>query len=90
MGIPHTEPVDFWILSGLLCAFIGWHLGEHRGVRSEGVVLGLVLGPLGLLLLVAFRPRVTPAEARARRQAAIEYMARVRDEQTTNSERSWR
>lgn len=53
------------------CALIGIPLGRWKGRRLAGVLAGLLLGPLGLLALLALP---ATAEARIRRE-----QRRIRD-----------
>jgi hypothetical protein len=46
----------WWAAGGFLFAIIGWFVGATRGHGCIGFLLGLVLGPLGLIITL-FLPR---------------------------------
>ena len=45
------------ILAAIVCGVIGALIGEPRDERGRGAGLGLLLGPLGLLILVLTMPK---------------------------------
>jgi hypothetical protein len=47
-----------WLISGnLLFAIIGLLLGNSKGIGCAGFLLGLFLGPLGLIILLFWKGR---------------------------------
>lgn len=60
MGTP-----QFIIIDALICLIIGGAIGSSRGRGGDGVLLGLLLGPLGVLLALTLKPTVEYAAARA-------------------------
>ncbi|MCC7479353.1 hypothetical protein IT575_12975 [bacterium] len=47
-----------WLVSGnVLFAIIGWLLGNSKGTGCAGFLLGLFLGPLGLIILLLWKGR---------------------------------
>lgn len=53
----------------VVCLFLGMIIGSAKGVTGLGLILGLLLGPLGVLIVA--RMKATP-EVQAKRTLAIE------------------
>jgi hypothetical protein len=49
----------------VLFAALGWYIGEQRGRGSLGLILGLFLGPIGLLIVAVMEPAETRRGLRA-------------------------
>lgn len=52
-----------------VCLFVGMIIGSAKGFAGLGLFLGLLLGPLGVLIVAIMKP--TP-EVQARREQAVE------------------
>jgi F0F1-type ATP synthase assembly protein I len=52
-----------------VCTFIGWVIGSVKGQGAAGLILGLLLGPLGILAALIIKPAVA---VQARRDVALE------------------
>lgn len=48
-----------------LCALFGYWMGDQKGRGGSGFFAGLILGPLGLLCILAMRPSQHELERRA-------------------------
>ena len=51
MGTTETI-IAFWTTGGLICAIIGFFLGARNNASCWGCILGLLLGPIGLIITV--------------------------------------
>jgi hypothetical protein len=60
-----------FVLFMILCGFIGRAVGLNKGFAGLGFVLGLLLGPIGILI-VAVMPRTPEAEALHEHERAME------------------
>lgn len=40
------------IVIGLICAAVGWWIGDRKGRPFLGFILGLILGIIGLLIML--------------------------------------
>lgn len=66
-----TDPTSYYavaLIGWLVCFIIGAGIGSSKGKGGEGALLGLLLGPLGLILIALSTP--TP-EVLAQRAAAV-------------------
>lgn len=45
------------VVASLACGVLGMFIGAAKGMQNAGLLLGLLLGPLGLLILVLWRPK---------------------------------
>ena len=45
---------------GMVCAVLGAHIGRRKGVAGLGFLLGLLLGPIGLLIIAVMPPGPPP------------------------------
>ena len=54
-----------WAMVCVACAFLGMTIGETKGRRVGGFVLGLLLGVFGLVIIAVMSP--TTGSARSRR-----------------------
>jgi hypothetical protein len=45
-----------YALGAVLCGLIGYAVGQSKGKAAEGLLLGLILGPLGWLVLILLYP----------------------------------
>jgi hypothetical protein len=61
-----------------LCCIIGGAIGAGRGQGSQGAILGLLLGPLGVLLCLTMK--TTPEYAAARAEAIEAERRKLRGE----------
>lgn len=61
--------LQFIVTDALICLVIAGAIGSSRGRGGDGVLLGLVLGPLGVLLALTLK---TSPEFAAARAEAIE------------------
>jgi len=67
--------VAFWII----CAFIGLAIGSSKGQAAAGFLLGLLLGPVGLLIALIMKPSI---QVQAQRAEAVDFeRARIREQQ---------
>lgn len=41
--------VAFW----LICGLIGWYIGDTKGRPGDGFALGVLLGPIGIIVIAA-------------------------------------
>lgn len=62
----------------LICCIIGAAIGSGRGQGGAGALLGLLLGPLGVLLCLTMK--TTPAAAAARAEAIEAERAKLRSQ----------
>ena len=53
------------VADAFVCFLIGAAIGTGRGRGGDGALLGLILGPLGLLIALTLKPTVEVAAARA-------------------------
>ncbi len=67
------------LLIWLLSALIGWNFGARRHTRrgAEGLLLGLFLGPVGLVVLAALGP--SRAARREQIDELVDAASRARD-----------
>ncbi len=49
------------ILIWVACAGLGYAIGNSKGRGTEGIVLGLLLGVIGLIIVACLKPKVQPA-----------------------------
>jgi uncharacterized protein YqgC (DUF456 family) len=68
-----------------ICCIIGSAIGSSRGRGGDGALLGLLLGPLGVILALALKS--TPAYAAARAEAIEAERAKLRAERDGTDER---
>ena len=67
-----------YVAVDVICLFLGMIIGGSKGFTGLGLFLGLVLGPLGVLIVAVMKP--TP-EVQAKREMAVEAeRARLRDQ----------
>ncbi len=64
------------IATSVICSLIGAGIGSSRGQGGAGFWLGLLLGPIGLLLCLIMK--TTPAVAAARLEAIEAERAKLR------------
>lgn len=66
LGVHHTRGSNMsttMVLIWVLCAIAGMLLAPHRRQTPvQGFLLGLLLGPLGLLIILVFPPRKKKSE----------------------------
>lgn len=72
------------IVDAVICCIIGAAIGSNRGQGNQGALLGLFLGPIGVLLCLTMKPTVEYAAARA--EAIEAERARIRAEQGQTGE----
>lgn len=53
------------VVVAVVCCLIGGAIGGGRGQGGAGALLGLFLGPIGLLLCLTMKPTAAYAAARA-------------------------
>lgn len=53
------------VIDAVICCIIGAAIGSGKGQGGAGFWLGLVLGPLGVLLCLTMKPTAAYAAARA-------------------------
>ena len=70
------------IVAWLICVGLAWLIGHNKGEPSTGVVLGLLFGPLGLVLLL-FVPNNHDAKVRR-----VEQRLRIEEEARRRLNRS--
>jgi len=58
-----------YVAIDVVCLFLGMIIGGSKGFTGLGIFLGLVLGPLGVLIVAVMKP--TP-EVQAKREMAVE------------------
>lgn len=47
--------MTIWIISAIICALIGYNMGDKRSVGAgAGMLIGLLLGIIGILILLFF------------------------------------
>lgn len=51
-----------WLIAAVVCGVIGGFIGQAKGRRRSGYLLGLLFGPIGLIV-VAVLPATVDAEA---------------------------
>jgi hypothetical protein len=66
------------VVDAVICCIIGAAIGSNRGQGGAGAWLGLLLGPIGVLLCLTMK--ATPAVAAARLEAIEAERARIRAE----------
>ena len=49
----------------IILAMVGFYIGNNKGRGSEGFFLGLILGPLGLLIAIFMKPKAKSLEGTA-------------------------
>lgn len=76
--------IQFIVVDAVICLIIAGAIGSGRGRGGDGVLLGLLLGPLGVLLALTLKP--TPAYAAARAEAIEAERRKLRGEQPTTRE----
>lgn len=59
-----VELIAFWVICGLVACYVG----DTKGRGAEGLALGLILGPLGILVIAVMGPT---AKVEAKRQAEV-------------------
>jgi len=69
-----------YVAVDVVCLFLGMIIGGSRGFTGLGLFLGLLLGPLGVLIVAVMKP--TP-EVQAKREMAVE-AERVRLQRETD------
>lgn len=70
--------LQFIIIDAVICCLIGAAIGSGRGQGGQGALLGLILGPLGVLLCLTMKD--TPAHAAARAEAIEAERRKLRGE----------
>jgi hypothetical protein len=50
-----NEPMEILIIGLPISALVGWMIGKPKGRAGEGAVLGVLLGPLGWLIITCGR-----------------------------------
>ena len=58
-----------YVAVDVICLFLGMIIGGSKGFTGLGLFLGLLLGPLGVLIVAVMKP--TP-EVQAKREMAVE------------------
>lgn len=58
-----------YVAIDVVCLFLGMIIGSAKGLTGLGLFLGLLLGPLGVLIVAVMKP--TP-EVQAKRELAVE------------------
>jgi hypothetical protein len=52
----------FWIvIIWVICAIVGGKIGQDKGHRTAGTLLGLFLGPIGIIITLFLTPDETKA-----------------------------
>jgi hypothetical protein len=70
--------IQFVIVDAIICLVIAGAIGSNRGRGGDGVLLGLLLGPLGVLLALTLKP--TPAYVAARAEEVEAERRKLRGE----------
>jgi hypothetical protein len=72
-----------YVAVDVICLFLGMIIGGSKGFTGLGIILGLLLGPLGVLVVAVMKP--TP-EVQAKREMAVEAeRERLRSQQQPGS-----
>jgi len=72
-----------YVAVDVICLFLGMIIGGSKGFTGLGLFLGLLLGPLGVLIVAVMKP--TP-EVQAKREMAVEAeRERLRSQQQPGS-----
>ena len=72
-----------YVAVDVICLFLGMIIGGSKGFTGLGFFLGLLLGPLGVLIVAVMKP--TP-EVQAKREMAVEAeRERLRSQQRPGS-----
>jgi len=72
-----------YVAVDVICLFLGMIIGGSKGFTGLGLILGLLLGPLGVLIVAIMKP--TP-EVQAKREMAVEAeRERLRSQQQPGS-----
>lgn len=58
-----------YVFIDIICLFLGMIIGGSKGFAGLGIVLGLLLGPLGVLIVAVMK--ATP-EVQAKREMEVE------------------
>jgi hypothetical protein len=58
-----------FVITWLVCAFVGWRIGSSKGRAGAGFTLGLLLGVIGIIVIAVMRPRPEFAQQRSRQTA---------------------
>ncbi|QOR55823.1 MAG: hypothetical protein YHS30scaffold324_55 [Catenulispora phage 69_17] len=67
------------VIDAVICCVIGAGIGSSKGQGGAGFWLGLLFGPIGLILCLTMKP--TPAVAAARLEAIEAERAKIRAQQ---------
>lgn len=68
--------VCVWLGVGVICGAIGGAIGSSRGRAAAGTIVGLLFGPLGLIVAALLPPTIAAEAARRRELARIEEQER--------------
>jgi hypothetical protein len=55
--------MGFIVLVWLACAALGYVVGNSKGRATEGLLLGLILGLIGVVIIACLKPRNAPGQA---------------------------
>ncbi len=55
-AIDWSSLIVFWIFGAIVFAIIGALIGNSKGLRTEGALLGLLLGIIGVLIIAVMKP----------------------------------
>lgn len=50
------------VLVWLACAALGYAVGHNKGRGTEGLLLGLVLGVIGVIISACLKPKPVPSQ----------------------------
>lgn len=56
--------MEYLIVWGV-CALLGYWMGDQKGQGGTGMLAGIILGPMGLVVILAARPSQHELERRA-------------------------
>lgn len=71
-------------ITAITCGLLGLFIGGAKGQPGGGFILGLLLGPLGVIICLIMKP--TPAIAAARLEAIETERAKLRDQRDGTTE----
>jgi hypothetical protein len=51
------SPLQIWIFLAIGSALAGLAIGGSKGMATQGVLLGAIFGPIGLVVITIMQPR---------------------------------